>query len=207
MGAKRSKRVDLPIRGCAVAACAAIALGVSTGVLAQSGPQVEVEASTFNTRIAFDPKLSTYGWRFGIPGYRNLYCAKPAPVTTGQAAPLFSFDFKHLLLARMRGMELAALRRALDDAAKSADREAQFRALFGVDLPPSSGLFSPAILGGPPANSMPLLEMGQEVTIGVSSTYECMTPSQVDLVNAEAKRVYTAVIAAMQTPQLQRRRP
>jgi hypothetical protein len=185
-------------------AVALLALAFSASALAQ-GPQVEVEASTFNTRIPFNPNESTEAWRFGIPGYRGLYCAASAGPALGQATNPAAevFDFRNLLLNRMRTRDAAALRRLLDEAEKSSGREQQFLVLFGMALPPSAGIFQPAIYEGLPRGAHAQLQMGQEVTMSDLGTYRCLTPAQVDSSIAEAKRAYQAVIAGMSRGTLQ----
>jgi hypothetical protein len=168
------------------------------------GPQVEVEASAFNTRIPFNPNESTEAWRFGIPGYRGLYCAAGAGVASGQLTnPQEVFDFRNLLLNRMRTRDAAALRRVLEEAEQSSGREQQFLVLFGIALPPSAGIFQPAIYEGLPRGAHAQLQMGQEVTMSDLGTYRCLTPAQVDASIAEAKRAYQAVIVGMSRGTLQ----
>ena len=114
------------------------------------------------------------------------------------------------LVERLGRLNVTEARNALQAAEKSADRAAQFQELFGVPLPPLTRSFSVPtnptqagynLLGGVPIEvderQRTQLNMGQEVTITLA--LDCLTPAQIDAAIAEAKRVYAAVIAAMES--------
>ena len=114
------------------------------------------------------------------------------------------------LVERLGQLSVTAARAALQAAEKSADRAAQFQELFGVPLPPLTRSFTVVtnpmqpgynLWGGVPIwvdeGQRTQLNMGQEVTITLA--LDCLTPAQIDAAIAEAKRVYGAVIAAMES--------
>lgn len=120
------------------------------------------------------------------------------------------------LVDRLGRLSMTDARAALQAAEKSADRAAQFQELFGVPLPPLTRSFSvstnPTQPGNNPFGGVPIpvdesqrtqLNMGQEVTITLA--LDCMTPAQIDAGIAEAKRVYAAVIASMESSGLKAR--
>jgi hypothetical protein len=100
--------------------------------------------------------------------------------------------------------DAASLRRRLERARQAATREAQFAELFGEPMPnisrdyPGGGTYDIPIA----AESQNALAMGQEVRYQLTRQSGgdpmCLTLTQMDAVIAEAKRVYAAVIAAME---------
>lgn len=147
--------------------------------------------------------------RVEVRGYRDMYCAPLAHAERraasetpegDQGASQFirsegELNFRELLYARLAALDSAAMQAALQRAADTTDRAAQYRELFGVNLPAIAAEFSSWEDASLDAAAQMRLNTGQETAVAFSIL--CATPSVVDAAIAEARRVYAAVIAAM----------
>jgi len=163
-------------------------------------------------RTSFDAPLETV-W---IQGYKDMFCTRAfvevsGPFGTVSPSGEPHLHFQEALAARLAGRTVASIRDLLLSAEKRSTRAQQFAALFGMPLP-----LSPADLqrraGGNNPEDFPSrslthaeqlrLNLGQEVRLDDfadgGTRYECLSPAQIDAAIAEAKRVYAAVITAME---------
>jgi hypothetical protein len=146
-----------------------------------------------------------------IGGWRDMHCAPALGLDRDTGLPARrggDLSFKHHLFVRLSQMNAAAMRVALQRAEASTTRADQYRELFGVELPAESGELHtdpPRILNYAERTT---LNLGQELSLSAFSVrtdnpdsnpnFECLSPAQVDAAIAEAKRVYAAVIMAME---------
>lgn len=146
--------------------------------------------------------------RVQLNGYRDMYCAPKLSIDalTGRATSAGgALAFQHALFVRVSAMDSAAMRDALQRAENASDRSEQYRELFGITLPDLNGSLSDAVSVELNYEERSRLLTGQEVAIkfaidrpNAGLAFECATIAQVDAAIAEAKRVYAAVISAMQ---------
>lgn len=183
------------------------------GASAQTGVNaVEVTASGLSTRVAVTTSPTRPVDRVFLLGYQNLYCARRLRLDSMSELGVGGghLDFRFALYEKLKTMDGASMRAVLDSAAvTSGTREQQFVALFGTPLRPSSASFegdgteSDQLAWYVTRQEQNQLNTGQEVTHVYRDEqgrpiHECVTIPQVDAAIAEAKKVYQAVIAAMQ---------
>jgi hypothetical protein len=142
-----------------------------------------------------------------VNGSRNVYCALLLAPIDGPVAPDYitrkstdsggELNFKERLYRRLVALDSAAMRNALQRAAKG-DRAAAYRELFGVELPQLTGEWTFTVKELPIREPQQMqLNIGSEAKVDIESVV-CATPVQVDAAIAAAKQVYAAVIATLE---------
>jgi hypothetical protein len=134
-----------------------------------------------------------------VEGHRNSACTS--------AMIDWPNSFRQQLFDRISAQNAAALRATLASA-QTGSRAEQYRHLFGLEMPPTEGTWRLAGVRSPDNIDLTeaqqaQLNMGQPIIVnppqhlGSLHVY-CLTLPEVDALIAEAKRVYSAVIAAME---------
>jgi hypothetical protein len=166
---------------------------------------VERISPTFRVPVQTTPEQPVV-W-VQVRGHRDMYCAAMQVLTPKSKTEAGSekaadsggeLNFREALYRKLALLDVGAMQVALQRGEKAADRAAQYRELFGVALPPLTGEWDylQQVDTGLDESVQMQLNLGQETTVATGSV--CATPAQVDAAIAEARRVYAAVIAAMQ---------
>jgi hypothetical protein len=138
-----------------------------------------------------------------VRGHRDMYCTRVegAAATYGNEYVTKKFNagggelgFREALYRRLAALDAAGIQSALQRSAQG-DRAAQYRELFGVELPALSGEWQSAWTDNMVEVQQMQLNTGMETTLQVPNVV-CATPAQVDAAIATAKTVYRQVIAA-----------
>ena len=136
-----------------------------------------------------------------IEGHRDSACTS--------AMVSWPDSLKQQLFDRIKSQNAASLRATLASA-QTGSRAEQYRHLFGLEMPPTEGTWNLGIGQQRSPNNIDLseaqqaqLNMGQPLVLQVPQAtgrldVYCLTLPEVDAAIAEAKRVYAAIIAAME---------
>jgi len=147
-----------------------------------------------------------------VRGRRDMHCALTAltdvPTTQSFSVPLGfappsqasatagELNFREALYRRLGALDAKAMTEALR-AANGADRAAQYRGLFGVELPALNQAWTFNAVAGVEEPAQMQLNTGQQISVNINYVV-CATTEQVDAAIATAKQVYAAVIATME---------